>query len=221
MSSACRRAIRKAGKSGVIVEEATGPEFADEHFAQLEDVFAKQSLKPNYDVERVRKLIEAMDGTGRLLLLRAVSPDGERIASGIFVGMNRVAFYWGGASWRAQQQLRPNEALMWHAIRHWKRLGVPSSTSAAAPRRGSPSTSASSGRVELTIDYVRCSRFRIIATARDTAEAAATSPLLRRRPTLRRDRLRQQVEQHLPEPARVPDDSRGDGLIDQVERQLP
>jgi hypothetical protein len=181
MSSACRRAIRKAGKNGVIVEEATGPGFADEHFAQLEDVFAKQSLKPNYDVERVRKLIDAMDGTGRLLLLRAVSPDSERIASGIFVGMNRVAFYWGGASWRAHQQLRPNEALMWHAIRHWKRLGVAELDLGGGTVEGFAEYKRKFGPHELTIDYVRCSRFRIIATARDAA-AAATSLLLQRRP---------------------------------------
>lgn len=46
--STCRTAIRKAQKSGVIVEQASGAAFADEYYAQLHDVFARQSLPPPY-----------------------------------------------------------------------------------------------------------------------------------------------------------------------------
>jgi Acetyltransferase (GNAT) domain len=124
MSSACRRAIRKAGKSGVTVEQATGTAFADEYHAQLQDVFAKQSLVPTYDVDRVRELIRLIEPTGRLLLLRARDPDGRSIATGIFPAFNGTAYFWGGASWRDGQILRPNEALFWHAMRHWRERGM-------------------------------------------------------------------------------------------------
>ena len=124
MSSSCRRAIRKSAKEGVSVEEAEGEDFADEYYAQLVDVFAKQDLKPPYDVERVRELIRCVHPGGDLLLLRALSSEGERIATGIFPARNQTAWFWGGASWRSHQVLRPNEALFWHAMRHWKDRGI-------------------------------------------------------------------------------------------------
>ena len=71
MTSACRRAIRKSEKEGVVVEQTSGVDFADEYYAQLEDVFAKQSLRPMYGVSRVRELVRSLEPTGRLLLLRA------------------------------------------------------------------------------------------------------------------------------------------------------
>ena len=124
MSSACRRAIRKAEKSGVTVTLVAGPGFADEFYAQLQDVFARQSLVPTYGVERVCALIECLEPTGRLLLLRAVAPDGRSIATGIFPAFNGTGYFWGGASLRADQILRPNEAIFWYAMRYWRERGV-------------------------------------------------------------------------------------------------
>src|SRR5215469_14444515 len=48
MDSACRRCVRKAEKSGVVIEEAHDLPFADEYYEQLRDVFAKQGLVPTY-----------------------------------------------------------------------------------------------------------------------------------------------------------------------------
>ena len=124
MTSACRRAIRKAEKSGVIVERATGTAFADEYYAQLQDVFAKQSLVPTYGVERVRELIRHLEPTGRLLMLRARSAQGQSLATALFPAFNGTAYFWGGASWREGQILRPNEALFWHAMRELRGRGV-------------------------------------------------------------------------------------------------
>jgi hypothetical protein len=124
MSSACRRAIRKAEKSGVSIVPATGTGFADEYYEQLEGVFARQSLVPTYGVERVRALIECLEPTGRLLLVRALAPDGRSIATGIFPAFNGTAYFWGGASLRADQILRPNEAIFWYAMRHWRERGM-------------------------------------------------------------------------------------------------
>lgn len=124
MTSACRRCIRKAEKSGVVIEEATGQDFADDYYAQLQEVYAKQALVPSYGIDRVRALIDALQPTGRLLLLRARDPEGRCIATGIFPAMNTTMYYWGGASWRAHQVLRPNEAIMWYAMRYWRRRGI-------------------------------------------------------------------------------------------------
>jgi hypothetical protein len=124
MSDSCRWSIRKAKKLGVTVEEAAAEGFADEYYAQLIDVFAKQGLRPTYRVERVRALVRHVHPTGHLLLLRARSPEGRGIATGIFPGFNKWALDLGTASWRSEQRLRPNEALHWHAMRYWKRQGI-------------------------------------------------------------------------------------------------
>jgi hypothetical protein len=124
MDSACRRCIRKAEKSGVTIEEAHDLAFADEYYQQLIDVFAKQKLVPTYTVDRVRALIKHLEPTGRILLLRARDLHGNCIASGIFPGFNKIAEFWGNASFRSSQNLRPNELMQWYAMRYWKRHGI-------------------------------------------------------------------------------------------------
>jgi hypothetical protein len=124
MESACRRCIRKAEKSGVVIEHADDPTFADEYYEQLKDVFAKQGKVPTYGLDRVRSLIKHMLPTGRLLAVRARNPEGRCIATSLYPGMNGTAFFWGNASWRAEQHWRPNEFLHWYALRYWKARGV-------------------------------------------------------------------------------------------------
>lgn len=124
MTSACRRALRKSERCGVVVEEASGEAFADEFHEQLREVFARQGLVPTYDVDRVRELIRCLEPTGHLLLVRARSEAGDPLATGIFLGMGRTAWFWGGASHQEGLPLRPNEAVMWFALRHWAARGA-------------------------------------------------------------------------------------------------
>lgn len=124
MDAACRRCVRKAEKSGVMIEEAHDLAFADEYYSQLKDVFAKQGLVPTYNVNRVRALIKHLEPSGRLLLLRARDPQGRCIATGIFPGFNKTAEFWGNASFRSGQILRPNEYIQWYVMRYWKNRGV-------------------------------------------------------------------------------------------------
>jgi len=124
MTSACRRCIRKAEKCGVVVEEAHDLAFADEYYEQLKEVYAKQRLIPSYGVERVRALIRHVGPKGHLLLLRARDPQGRCIATGLFPGFNKMAEFWGAASFQWGQILRPNEAIQWYAMRYWKSHGI-------------------------------------------------------------------------------------------------
>ena len=124
MTSACRRCVRKASKVGVQVLEADPDEFVDEYYAQLEDVFARQGLVPTYPKSRVDALIKKLHPTGRLLLLKAVARGGRWIASAMFPAMNTHMYFLGGASYRAHQSNRPNEAVFWHAMRYWKAQGI-------------------------------------------------------------------------------------------------
>ena len=106
------------------VEDAHGVEFADEYYEQLLDVFERQGLRPPYGVELVRELIRCVEPSGNLLMLRAVTPDGERIATALFPACEDFAYFWGGASVRTHLGMRPNEAIFWHAIRHLRERGV-------------------------------------------------------------------------------------------------
>jgi hypothetical protein len=124
MESSCRRAIRKAEKSGVTIEQVSDLSFAGEFHDQLREVFLRQGLVPTYGVDRVEALIRHLLPSGSLLLLRARDADGTSIATGIYPAFNDMMFFWGGASRREHQQLRPNEALHWHAIQYWKARGI-------------------------------------------------------------------------------------------------
>jgi hypothetical protein len=124
MDGSCRRCIRKAEKSGVVIEEAHDADFASEYYEQLKEVFAKQELVPTYDLHRVQALVKHVEPTGRVLLLRARDSEGKCIATGIFPGFNKIAEFWGNASHQAGQILRPNEAIHWYVMRYWKRQGA-------------------------------------------------------------------------------------------------
>jgi Acetyltransferase (GNAT) domain len=119
-----RRNIRTAARNGVLIEQASAEGFAREYYDQLVDVFAKQGGVPPFGVGRVEALIRHVYPTGNLLLLRAKSRDAVPIATGIFPGFGGTAYFWGGASWRKTQYLRPNEALMWRAMCYWKQRGA-------------------------------------------------------------------------------------------------
>jgi hypothetical protein len=162
MSSACRRAIRKGRRVGVTVEEASAEGFADEYYAQLLDVFAKQGLRPTYGVDRVRELIRCVHPTGRLLLVRALGPEGDRIATGIFPAMNGTAYFWGGASWRSHQILRPNEAVFWFAMRYWKARGM-----TVMDMGGGGDYKRRYGPRELRVPALRKSRLPLLVRLRD------------------------------------------------------
>lgn len=168
MTSACRRNIRKAERLGVVVEESTDLGFADEYYEQLRDVFGRQSLVPTYGVERVRTLIRHLQPTERLLLLRARDEHGQCIATAIFPAMNKAMYFWGGASWRQYQELRPNEALVWHAIRYWRQRGVREMDFGG----GGGSYKRKYGTSELVVPLVRRSRYRSLESMRNVAKSA-------------------------------------------------
>jgi hypothetical protein len=182
MDSSTRRAIRKADKGGVTIEEATPDGFADEYFGHLVDVFAKQQLRPTYDRDRVGALVSHVHPSGDLLLLRARDPDGRSIATGIFPGFNRLSYFWGNGSLREFQILRPNEAIHWYAMRYWRARGMASHNWGGG---GDYKEKYGGERVE-TLTF-RLSRFAAIGAARELARTIYYLPrTIQRRRHLRR-----------------------------------
>ncbi|BEL08220.1 hypothetical protein Q0Z83_064110 [Actinoplanes sichuanensis] len=166
MASACRRNIRKAEKSGVTIEEADAdPAFADEFYDQLRDVFAKQNLVPTYSVERVRSLIRHLGPAGRILLLRARDAEGRGIATAVLPWHHRAMYFWGGASYRSGQHLRPNEAIIWYALRWARARGVTEFDFV-----GGNAYKQKYGTTEVAVPWARRSRSPLVAHLRDAAK---------------------------------------------------
>jgi hypothetical protein len=165
MDSACRRCVRKAEKSGVTIEEAHDPGFADDYYEQLKDVFAKQGLVPTYKIDRVRSLIKHLEPTGSLLLVRARDPKGNCIATGIFPGFNQIAEFWGNASFRSSQILRPNEFIQWYVMRYWKRRGV-----AIYDWGGGGTYKEKYGCLPHSVPWFTKSRYQLVSKLRDEAK---------------------------------------------------
>lgn len=168
MASACRRNLKKAARSGVSIEEAHDPEFATDYYAQLKDVFAKQGLSPTYGVDRVATLVDHLHATGNLLLLRAVDSKRRCIATGIFPAMHDRAYFWGGASWREHQHLRPNELLFWYAMRYWQTRGI-----RYLDLGGSGDYKRKYGGQEISVPWVRTSRYPVLPFLRHGAMVMA------------------------------------------------
>ena len=177
MTSACRRAIRKSEKSGVVIAAGEPKGFAEDYISQLQYVFAKQGLRPTYGIDRVERLIESCFDSGDLLLLRAFEPGGQCIATGIYPGFRRYSFFWGNASHPDFQILRPNEALHWFAMRYWKARG-----SCHHDWGGSGAYKKKYGGTPFTVPSFWKSRYGFVRVARDTAEKLFYLPrILRRR----------------------------------------
>ena len=149
------------------IEEAdpADPTFADEFYNQLRDVFAKQNLVPTYSIDRVRALIRNLAPAGRILLLRARDPEGRCIATAVLPWYHRTMYFWGGASQREHQHLRPNEALIWHAMRWARARGVTEFDFV-----GGNSYKAKYGTTEVPVPWARRSRSPLVASLRDAAQ---------------------------------------------------
>ena len=166
MSTMARRNIRTADSRGLIVEEvepADDPEFALRYYEMVTSTFERQGLVPPYDVDRVRSLIRHLHPTGRLLLLRALAPDGTVVAQGLFPGLpGSGAGFWMGASRAEHHHLRPNEALMWRAITTWRSQGA-----SWFEFGGGGAHKAKYGGTPEEIPWLRASRFALLEAGRN------------------------------------------------------
>ena len=165
MTSACRRCIRKSKRVGLTIEKASDQAFADDYYSHLQEVFAGQRLIPTYPVERVRALVKHLLPTNRLLLLRAITRDGDCIATGVFPAMNDTMYFWGGASRKKYQILRPNEAIQWFAMQYWKKRGM-----THYDMGGGGEYKRKYGGAEIAIPWIRKSRYPIFPLLRNSAK---------------------------------------------------
>jgi lipid II:glycine glycyltransferase (peptidoglycan interpeptide bridge formation enzyme) len=116
LEPACRRAVRKAQNSGVVVEEVALRDIVDDYFAMAEQVFAKSHRPPPLSREDYEQMARALEGADLAKVLVA-RHDGTILAAGIFPYDQRTVYYLDGVSLSEGQALRPNNLLHWEVIR--------------------------------------------------------------------------------------------------------
>ncbi len=117
--------IKKFERIGCTIQEDYSEEFVREYWEQLVDVFKRQGLNPTYSINRVRSLITNLKFSNNILCLKALTPEKKHIASLIQIGSSNLTITFGVPSYtNFQKEYRPNEALMWYAIKWWKDKGV-------------------------------------------------------------------------------------------------
>jgi CelD/BcsL family acetyltransferase involved in cellulose biosynthesis len=120
-----RKEIRRAIHDGLWTEVATDAAFVDEFYGYLSAVFARQGLAPTYGIDRVRGLIQVLQPSGQLLLLRVRSPDGASLGAFLSVGRSQTAIAWGAAFDR-NNRYHAIELLFWETMRRWRERGASS-----------------------------------------------------------------------------------------------
>jgi len=121
----CRNFIRQFEKRGASIEKVIpSEEFANEYYNQLIDVFARQNLKPHCTREQIYHIMQAFsENPKNILCLQVKNQEGKCIATSIFFGFQRTAYFWGAASYREYLHYRPNEYMIWTAIKYWRDYG--------------------------------------------------------------------------------------------------
>lgn len=161
-----RNYIRQFERRGATIEQAEpDDEFAEDYYNQLIDVFAKQGLVPTYSLEKVKCLLRHLAGKGKVLCLRVRDETGISIATSIFLGYNSKFFFWGGASYRSGQHYRPNEYMIWTAIKYWRDKGMQTFDMV-----GVRDYKRKFGSQEVSYAHISIPRFRLLLTMRDFAK---------------------------------------------------
>ena len=120
----CRYKVNKAVKEGVVIREAQDPEkFLDIHYEQCKSVMHGKGLEPLRSKSHLREMIKILY-PNYLILLEAVAPTGEVIATGIYATSDKTACSFSSASYREYSHFCANELIRWEAFKRCKARGA-------------------------------------------------------------------------------------------------
>jgi CelD/BcsL family acetyltransferase involved in cellulose biosynthesis len=111
-----RQAIAKAERDGVLIREGDSCADLVHTFYDLHVQTRRRQGVPVQPRRFFELLWERLIGPGHGFVLVA-EIEGAPIAAGVFLSWNGTAIYKFGASDESKLRLRPNQLLMWHAIR--------------------------------------------------------------------------------------------------------
>jgi CelD/BcsL family acetyltransferase involved in cellulose biosynthesis len=110
----CRKAVRKAKKSGVtVVTAASRDDVAAYHRLHVDNYRRTGAI--SLPLAHFQRLWDRFFDKGFLRLFLAEYQD-QRIAGMLVLRFGEAATYWAGSSDHAYQHVRPNNLLMWHAM---------------------------------------------------------------------------------------------------------
>ncbi len=123
LSSAVRRNIRKAKKSGVIISDATEHNLGNIFFRLYTDTVNRNNGSVRYNENYFNSLID-LSQKSPALRCSVAKVDGEFAGYMVVVLDNNVAYYLHGASALEYRQFRPNDLLFSEAITWAKEQGM-------------------------------------------------------------------------------------------------
>lgn len=112
-------------RGGVFCRIEPSLRFSSEHYKQLIDVFDKQNMNVPYHQKKIDNLMNIFSYYPQNIICEEVlEPENNNsIASGIFLLYKDYCYFFGAASYRQYQLLRPNEYIIWKAILEAKEKG--------------------------------------------------------------------------------------------------
>lgn len=120
----CRYKVNKAIKEGVVIRETEDPEkFLEIHYDQCKSVMHGKGLEPLRSKSHLREMIRILY-PDYLLLLEAVIPTGEVVATGIYATSDKSACSFSSASYREYSRFCANELIRWEAFKRCKERGA-------------------------------------------------------------------------------------------------
>lgn len=117
-----KSAIKKAISDGQLQMSTTDSEDALKEFYRLNSITRKRHGLPPQPWYYFKKLYDVLISRGHGFIVQA-SVDNKVIASGVFLHFGHDAVYKYGASDVEYQQLRPNNLVVWEAIKWYCRKG--------------------------------------------------------------------------------------------------
>jgi D-aspartate ligase len=114
LKDSARRNVRRAAKLGLTVRFETDEAFVDEHFAQIEEVFARGGHSLPFTKRRVLEYFRHMKEGGHLVAVSVYMPDGAtNIATGMFTIERNELLLWMWAHRTRYRWYRPTELMTW------------------------------------------------------------------------------------------------------------
>ncbi|HEV8304677.1 MAG TPA: GNAT family N-acetyltransferase [Gemmatimonadales bacterium] len=114
LKDSARRNVRRGKKLGLIVRFETDEAFVDEHFAQIEEVFARGGHSLPFTKERVRQYFRHMQVAGHLIASSVYLPDATtNIATAMFTIERKELLLWMWAHRTRYRWYRPTELMTW------------------------------------------------------------------------------------------------------------
>ena len=114
LKDSARRNVRRGEKLGLIVRFETDEAFVDEHYAQIEEVFARGGHSLPFTKRRVLEYFRHMKAGGHLVAVSVFLPDGAtNIATGMFTIERHELLLWMWAHRTRYRWYRPTELMTW------------------------------------------------------------------------------------------------------------